>query len=1179
MIFTLTDRMYNVLDAYETEHYLIGQYIGSIIETLDIDVSVRSINADLWVRGNYIMCEDKSGRPYWFTIYEDEDGLNDDIKSFSCYSGTIDVVAEESNPIKAAEAQPFSWYFDRIFVDTGIKIGMNEISGLSRKLEFTSENATNVEMLQYVLNGFDNAEARLDVKFNCCTPAELVLNVYKQIGEEQPQALLSDEDDSLTDLSRKGSLSELGTCINLQGAETDEKTITLEGKYYEEKDTAGNILYYSPKESTRIFSVQARKDYYVKLPGKANGEFDGYINRRYKSEASTQDALWSEGLKQLKKVDHAIVEYDAKGDISCGIGDYVQVVSHTMRPPVMISARTIEYKFNDDDPTRNEYKFSNYVELESNMDDLNQIINKIKESIIYITGQEVSYCLSDRGDLAPESGWTNTNPGAVKGKWLWIRTITTMSNGEVSTIDAVSYAALDGEQGTPGKAGADGKTPYVHFAWANSADGKTGFSTTDSANKLYIGTYTDYTSADSTDPTKYAWTLVKGDKGDDGPQGIQGPKGNDGQPTYTWLKYADSPTAGMSDSPTGKAYIGLAYNKTTAIESSNYADYTWSLIQGAKGDTGVQGPKGTDGQTTYTWIKYGTSAAGAGMSDSPTGKTYIGIAYNKTTATESTNAADYTWSLIQGPKGDTGEKGASSVNLLPNSTWNLGKGNWVYPDSTYEIIAPEADKPSSYILHGKKHTSTSQQAYTMPHPIWVDAGKIYTIAFDYRETGYTASKNIIAVRVYETPTIANAQANSLWYLYRTHTNLGITSNVTEFTRYNFEITPTASGYMDVIPYDYDATGNHESWYREIMVVEGSKEQMPSAWLPNVADLTGAAGADAISAMLSSEAVAVPCDVEGNVADFSKATGNIYVYKGATDVSASATYAVTWSGMTGTWTAGTRLYKVTAMSADTGTLTIKATYSGTTITKVFTVTKSLKNLKVNSLDALSGKMGNLEAGIITNTYNNNKALVLDSYRLMLYDWNYADQLAGYIASMKIGGPSSLSALRIDGMTNIEMTINGTEVMHLGKNSVTIDTDMLINQGLVVQDELIVGGRLTANSMKLLTSEIETGETWVDGRPIYTKTFNVGAISSANKTIAHGIANIGTFRAVDSAHSYVTSSGSYYAFPRVATSTSATTPKAHQTVSASISATSLIVEAGSDANFTGCYVTIKYTKTTD
>lgn len=83
----------------------------------------------------------------------------------------------------------------------------------------------------------------------------------------------------------------------------------------------------------------------------------------------------------------------------------------------------------------------------------------------------------------------------------------------------------DGAQGIPGKAGADGKTPYFHVAYANSADGKTGFDVVVSAGKQYIGQYTDYTPDDSTDPTKYSWTKIKGEQGDKGEKGDQGVPG------------------------------------------------------------------------------------------------------------------------------------------------------------------------------------------------------------------------------------------------------------------------------------------------------------------------------------------------------------------------------------------------------------------------------------------------------------------------------------------------------------------------------------------------------------------------------------------------------------------------------------------------------------------------------
>lgn len=67
-----------------------------------------------------------------------------------------------------------------------------------------------------------------------------------------------------------------------------------------------------------------------------------------------------------------------------------------------------------------------------------------------------------------------------------------------------------GAQGIQGPKGADGRTPYLHIAYANSADGRTGFSTSNTDNKRYLGTYTDYTQADSTDPTKYKWVDMIG---------------------------------------------------------------------------------------------------------------------------------------------------------------------------------------------------------------------------------------------------------------------------------------------------------------------------------------------------------------------------------------------------------------------------------------------------------------------------------------------------------------------------------------------------------------------------------------------------------------------------------------------------------------------------------------------
>lgn len=252
---------------------------------------------------------------------------------------------------------------------------------------------------------------------------------------------------------------------------------------------------------------------------------------------------------------------------------------------------------------------------------------------------------------------------------VYIGTCSTTSNTAPSSYVSYKWSKIKGdtgskgEQGIQGPKGSDGQTSYLHIKYSN--DGKTFTSNNGETPGKYIGTYVDFSEADSAVFNKYSWVKIEG------PQGVQGPKGVDGKQYYTWLKYADTPTSGMSDSPTGKAYIGLAYNKTTATESSNYSDYTWSLIKGEKGDTGIQGPKGTDGKTTYTWVKYATSASGANMSDDPSGKTYIGLAYNKTTLTESTSASDYTWSLIKGDKGDKGDDGTVHSATAPSDKTKL----------------------------------------------------------------------------------------------------------------------------------------------------------------------------------------------------------------------------------------------------------------------------------------------------------------------------------------------------------------------------------------------------------------------------------------------------------------------------------------------------------------------------
>lgn len=223
-------------------------------------------------------------------------------------------------------------------------------------------------------------------------------------------------------------------------------------------------------------------------------------------------------------------------------------------------------------------------------------------------------------------------------------------NNTISNVD-VEYAS-----------GTSNTTPPVTGWSTNSPEWQ---------DNRYIWQRTVTTMADGTQNISEP-TCIQGAAGADGSQGVPGPPGDDGQTLYTWIKYADTPTSGMSDTPDGKKYLGIAYNKTSPVESTNYSDYLWSDI---KGEDGVPGTPGENGETLYTWIKYAASASGANMSDNPTGRDYIGIAYNKTTATESTNPSDYAWSLIQGEAG-IGVKGIVEQYYLSNSSTTQTGGSW-----------------------------------------------------------------------------------------------------------------------------------------------------------------------------------------------------------------------------------------------------------------------------------------------------------------------------------------------------------------------------------------------------------------------------------------------------------------------------------------------------------------------
>ena len=193
------------------------------------------------------------------------------------------------------------------------------------------------------------------------------------------------------------------------------------------------------------------------------------------------------------------------------------------------------------------------------------------------------------------------------------------------------------------------------------------------------------------------------------------------------------------------------------------------------------------------------------------------------------NLGDKTFDYEQAP-----EDGFSTTNVWPNSSWNIGKGAWVFTDDQFEILAPETDKPESSILHGKPRNINFQQTYQMPHPRFVNAGDIIHVSFDYKEKNRTADTMLACVRIFPEKDTVNSASNALMEKYITPSVLGWSlANNTDWVNVDYVFRSTVSGWLDILPYDNDTTGNHESFYREIFVTNAGK--LHGEWSPAQVD--------------------------------------------------------------------------------------------------------------------------------------------------------------------------------------------------------------------------------------------------------------------------------------------------------------------------------------------------------
>lgn len=279
-----------------------------------------------------------------------------------------------------------------------------------------------------------------------------------------------------------------------------------------------------------------------------------------------------------------------------------------------------------------------------------------------------------------------------------------------------------GEKGIPGTNGADGKTSYLHIAYANSADGKTGFDVSNSTNKLYIGQYTDFNPTDSTDYTKYSWTKIKGEQG---PQGVKGNDGTSVKITSKSVTYQASasgtttPTGTWVANPPTVAKGQYLWTKTVVTYSDGNSTTAYSVayqgMNGANGQNGSPGRGVKSTEVTYQIWTNGTSTPSGTWStsvpDTTADKPYL---WTRTVITYTDNSQSTSYSVGSTLKGVN----VGGRNL---AKWTSTGENWgatSFDKNTRTFTRENTSTNENFIELNQRTSLSPGNTYTLSATIW-----------------------------------------------------------------------------------------------------------------------------------------------------------------------------------------------------------------------------------------------------------------------------------------------------------------------------------------------------------------------------------------------------------------------------------------------------------------------------
>lgn len=592
----------------------LHEYLQGTANTYAFTVSSKHEDAAYIVEGNKVAFV-YNGKDYYLNIVHVE--KDEFTVTATAWSLSFELINENVGAYKSESAMSFEEYVTAFDPERTVRIGINEVSDKRISNEWTGE-ATVLSRLFSVANVFD-AEIEFQTVLNDdYSLKEIVMNVYREhsdnntgVGEFRGDIKLR-YGKNVTGIRKESSIENLYTGIRPTGKDG----LTIQGIEKEELDENGVVEFYT--QGPDIRAPQARD----RFPSNLINKEDGYIFMPKSYDTDNKDKLYSMALLDLKTASEPVVTYDVTGYFDTAIGDTVEIEDEEYVPTLYLSARVSEQVRSFTNPQANKTVFTNFKELQPEISE--DLLQKV-EDLINKTKIYTSSISTDNGIVFKNNeGFTNLTANVI-------------DNGVDRTDNFTIRWFKDGNHIYAGRTikvrALDVESKAVYKFEARDTEG-------------VLRGFEEVTVTDVSD----------------------GEPGKDGTTYYTWFKFADDEYGnGMSSSPDGKEYLGIAYNKVTPVMSNNPEDYQWARITGE----GIPGKPGADGKTYYTWVRYADDARGNGMSDSPNGKYYIGFAYNKEVPTESNNPADYQWSKYKGDDGKDGTDGAIKSETPPDDKTKL----------------------------------------------------------------------------------------------------------------------------------------------------------------------------------------------------------------------------------------------------------------------------------------------------------------------------------------------------------------------------------------------------------------------------------------------------------------------------------------------------------------------------